>query len=137
MRSVNRRSELMHKIRDLRIGARLALAFLLAALLTALLGAVAYARLSAITTEWQAYESVTLAKLQLLQHSKDVFGDAVHSYKDYVLRGGDYRAKFLANLDEIDQAVRDSSHMGSPGTGAAEAEAEAANALFAATAGYR
>ena len=33
---------------DLRIGARLAIAFLIAALLTALLGGIAYARLSAI-----------------------------------------------------------------------------------------
>ncbi|WP_118179323.1 methyl-accepting chemotaxis protein [Paraburkholderia phosphatilytica] len=124
---------MLPNFRDLRIGVRLVIAFLIAALLTALLGAVAYARLSAITTEWQQYESVTLAKLQLLQHAKDAFGDAVHNYKDYVLRGGDYRAKVLANLDDIDQAAHASLRMGTFGPG----ESDAVDALTTATAGYR
>jgi methyl-accepting chemotaxis protein len=119
--------------RDLSIGARLAVAFFLAALLTAVLGTIAYARLSAIGAQWQQYESVTLAKLQLLQHGKDVFGDAVHSYKDYVLRGGEYRAKFLADLDEIDKSARTSLQMGTFGPD----EAEAVNTLTSATQGYR
>ncbi|MEX3921114.1 methyl-accepting chemotaxis protein [Paraburkholderia sp. BR10872] len=124
---------MLPNFRDLRIGVRLSLAFLIAALLTALLGAVAYARLSAITAEWQGYESVTLAKLRLLQHAKDVFGDAVHNYKDYVLRGGDYRARVVGNLVEIDRAAHTSLEMGR----FAPAEPDAVAALTAATAGYR
>ncbi|CAM2155367.1 methyl-accepting chemotaxis protein [Pararobbsia alpina] len=119
--------------RDLRIGVRLAVAFLIAALLTALLGGVAYARLSAITNEWQGYESVTLAKLRLLQQAKDQFGHAVHNYKDYVLRGGDYREKVVADLDAIDNAARHSLEMGT----FAPTEPAAVSALIAATAGYR
>ncbi|MCR1769326.1 methyl-accepting chemotaxis protein [Burkholderia glumae] len=119
--------------RDLSIGVRLAIAFFIAALMTALLGAVAYTRLSSISEQWRTYESVTLAKLQLLQHAKDVFGDAVHNYKDYVLRGGDYRTKFLANLDAIDQAAQTSLELGTFGSG----ESDAVRALTAATAGYR
>jgi methyl-accepting chemotaxis protein len=119
--------------RDLRIGVRLAIAFFLAALLTAVLGAIAYVRLSAISADWQQYEQVTMAKLQLLQQSKDRFGDAVHSYKDYVLRGGDYRAKFLADLDEIDKAAQTSLQMGTFGPD----EPNAVSVLTAATAGYR
>ena len=80
---------------DLRIGARLAIAFLIAALLTALLGGIAYARLSAIVGEWRGYESITVAKLRLLQQARDTLGDAVHNYKDYVLRGGDYPCQVL------------------------------------------
>jgi methyl-accepting chemotaxis protein len=119
--------------RDLRIGVRLAIAFFLTALLTAVLGTIAYARLSAIAADWQRYEQVTNAKLRLLQHGKDLFGEAVHSYKDYVLRGGDYRAKFLSNLDEIDKAVQTSLQMGTFGPD----EPEAVNRLINATAGYR
>ncbi|MGF7191508.1 putative RND superfamily exporter protein, partial [Robbsia andropogonis] len=100
------------KFRDLRIGVRLSAAFLLAALLTAVLGFIAYARLSAISTDWERYESITVAKMQALQHGRDAFGDAVHSYKDYVIRGGDYRAKFLSYLDEIDKAAQTSLQLG-------------------------
>jgi methyl-accepting chemotaxis protein len=124
---------MLPRFRNLRIGVRLAVAFLVAALLTAVLGAVAYARLMAISAEWQQYESVTLAKLRLLQHAKDEFGDAVHSYKDYVLRGGDYRAKVATDLDEIDKAARDSLQLGTFGAG----EPDAVNSLTAATTGYR
>lgn len=118
---------------DLRIGARLAIAFLIAALLTALLGGIAYARLSAIVGEWRGYESITVAKLRLLQQARDTFGDAVHNYKDYVLRGGDYRAKFLANLDDIDKAAQISLRMGA----FASTEESAVETLLTATKGYR
>src|SRR6185312_16217247 len=101
--------------RDLRIGVRLAIAFFLVALLTAVLGGIAYARLSAISAEWQQYEQVTMAKVRLLQQGKDLFGDAVHSYKDYELRGGDYRAKFLADLDGVDKAAQTSLQLGTFG----------------------
>jgi methyl-accepting chemotaxis protein len=124
---------MLPRFRDLRIGVRLGVAFFLAALLTAVLGSIAYARLSAISAEWRQYESVTVAKMQLLQHGKDLFGDAVHNYKDYVLRGGEYRTKFLADLDEIDKAARTSLQMGTFDAG----EPEAVDKLTAATAGYR
>jgi len=124
---------MLPRFRDLRIGARLAIAFFIAALLTAVLGVVAYGRLSAISGEWQEYESVTVAKLRLLEHAKDMFGEAVHSYKDYVLRGGAYRAKFLASLDEIDNSARTSMRLGSFGP----AESAGVDTLIAATAAYR
>ncbi|HVW49841.1 MAG TPA: methyl-accepting chemotaxis protein [Trinickia sp.] len=118
---------------DLRIGTRLAAAFFFAALLTTVLGLIAYARLSAIGAQWQEYESVTVAKLRLLQHGKDMFGDAIHSYKDYVLRGGAYRTKFLSDLDEVDKAARTSLQLGAFGS----SEAGDVDTLIAATAGYR
>ena len=124
---------MLPRFRDLRIGVRLAIAFFIAALLTAVLGIVAHGRLSAINAEWQEYESVTVAKLRLLQHAKDEFGEAVHSYKDYVLRGGQYRAKFLASLDEIDNAARTSLGLGSFGP----TESAGVDTLIAATANYR
>ena len=40
---------MLPRFRDLRIGVRLGVAFFLAALLTAVLGSIAYARLSAIS----------------------------------------------------------------------------------------
>jgi methyl-accepting chemotaxis protein len=124
---------MLPRFRDLRIGVRLAIAFFFAALLTAVLGAIAYARLSAIGNEWQRYETVTVEKLRLLQHAKDVFGDGVHSYKDYVLRGGEYRAKFLADMDEIDKSARTSLQLGTFDAG----EPTAVDTLTSATAGYR
>ncbi|MHB9837199.1 methyl-accepting chemotaxis protein [Paraburkholderia terrae] len=119
--------------KDLRIGARLTFSFLVVAVLTVLLGITAYAKLSGITDEWKAYDSVTLAKLNLLQHAKDTFGEAVHNYKDYVLRGGDYKRKFLADLDEIDQAARQSLQAGQ----FSDAEREVTTSLLDATKGYR
>jgi hypothetical protein len=50
---------------------RLAIAFSLAALLTVLPGATAFARLTRITNEWTDFESITLSKLTVLRHAKD------------------------------------------------------------------
>ena len=119
--------------KDLRIGARLTFSFLTVAVLTVLLGITAYAKLSGITDEWKSYDSVTLAKLNMLQHAKDTFGEAVHNYKDYVLRGGDYKRKFLANLDEIDEVARQSLQTGQ----FSDVEREVTTSLLNATKGYR
>ncbi|WP_301717706.1 MULTISPECIES: methyl-accepting chemotaxis protein [Paraburkholderia] len=124
---------IFRRFRNLRIGVRLAIAFSLAAFLTVVLGATAFVKLTRITNEWTDFESVTLTRLQILQHAKGTFGDAVHNYKDYVLRGGDYKAKFLANLDDIDAAVKaleTGGHLGAD-------EQRASAVLFDATTGYR
>jgi Methyl-accepting chemotaxis protein len=121
------------RFRNLRIGVRLAIAFALAALLTVVLGTTAFVKLTKITNEWTDFESVTLARLKVLQHAKGTFGDAVHNYKDYVLRGGDYKAKFMANLDDIDAAVKTVE----TGEQLGPDEQAASAALFDSTRAYR
>lgn len=118
---------------NLRIGVRLTGAFLTIVSLTILLGITAFVRLAGIATEWNQYESVTLTKLQMLQHAEDVFGDAVHNYKDYVLRGGIYRTTFLTDLDEIDRTAQASLRKAQFDP----TEREATQALLDATNGYR
>ncbi|MFM0115253.1 methyl-accepting chemotaxis protein [Paraburkholderia nemoris] len=121
------------RFKNLRIGVRLAIAFALAALLTVVLGATAFVKLTKITNEWTDFESVTLTRLKVLQHAKGTFGDAVHNYKDYVLRGGDYKAKFMANLDDIDTAVKTVE----TGKQLGPDEQAASAALFDSTRAYR
>ena len=93
-------------LRNFRIGARLGIAFAFAALLTAALGATAFVKVTAITGEWASFESRTMAKLKLANHAQAALGDGVHNYKDYVLRGGTYEAKFRENMQDIDESMK-------------------------------
>jgi methyl-accepting chemotaxis protein len=96
----------MEMLRNVKIGTRLGAAFAFAALLTAALGATAFVKVTAITGEWGSFESRTMAKLKLANHAQAALGNGVHNYKDYVLRGGSYEAKFRENMQDIDESMK-------------------------------
>lgn len=98
--------------KNVKIGTRLSVAFAFATLLTTLLGATAFYKVSAIAGEWITFESRTMAKLKLANHAKDALGEGIHNYKDYVLRGGAYSAKFADNMLDIDESIKSFRSLG-------------------------
>ena len=73
--------------------------------LVILLGLTAFASLSALLGRWNNIEEVTLARKDAVMSIVAAHGRATHNFKNYVLRGGDYAAKFRSELAEIDKAA--------------------------------
>jgi methyl-accepting chemotaxis protein len=74
-------------------------------LLVIALGAVAFANLSALQHRWNEFEGVTLVRKDAVLAGVTAHGEAVHHFKNYILRGGDNAGKFRADLAGIDKAM--------------------------------
>ncbi|MBY0238085.1 MAG: methyl-accepting chemotaxis protein [Burkholderiaceae bacterium] len=73
--------------------------------LVIVLGLTAFMNLASLLSHWNAFESGTLVRKDAVVAVVTSNGHAVHHFKNYVLRGGDYAAKFRSDLAEIDKAV--------------------------------
>ena len=91
----------------MKIETRLHVGFTGIVLLVIMLGGAAFVNLSAMNSHWQEFESVTLAKKDAVLAGNTALGNAIHYFKDYVLRGGDYNKKFAIEIDAIDKVVSD------------------------------
>jgi methyl-accepting chemotaxis protein len=72
-------------------------------LLVILLGVIAFAKLTSLHEHWNEFETVTLARKNAVLEGVTAQGLAVHHFKNYILRGGDYNSKFRADLATIEQ----------------------------------
>ena len=97
---------------NMKIGMKLSLGFGVIVALSIALGAAAYNNLSGMNAQWQDFKSVTVMRNNAILEGSDALGDAVHSFKDYVLRGGDYDKAFADNIARIDKVVSDYSTAG-------------------------
>ncbi len=88
-------------MKNLKIGTRLGLAFGLVTLLALVLGLISFQRLERVDGMWQHFLSQSLEKSDYATQSDVKLGQAVHDFKNYVIRGGDYDKKFGADLDAI------------------------------------
>ncbi|MBJ7310177.1 methyl-accepting chemotaxis protein [Rugamonas sp. CCM 8940] len=92
-------------LRRMKMETRLQLGLGTIVLLVVLLGVVAFAKLNALQGHWDEIENVTMVRKDAVLAVVRAHGDAVHHFKNYVLRGGDSAAKFRADLLAIDKAV--------------------------------
>jgi methyl-accepting chemotaxis protein len=92
---------------NLKIGARLGGAFLLMTLLAVGLGAVALLQVQTMGGQWRQFRDVELAKYQATSRAAVALGNGIHSFKDYVLRGGSYAQKFADNMNAVDKIDAD------------------------------
>ena len=76
-------------------------------LLVVLLGVIAFAKLSSLHGRWNDFETITLARKNAVLEGVIAHGNAVHHFKNYMLRGGDYNSKFRADLAAIDKSMGD------------------------------
>ncbi|RFP24070.1 methyl-accepting chemotaxis protein [Duganella sp. BJB488] len=76
-------------------------------LLVVLLGVIAFAKLSSLHAHWNDFETITLARKNAVLEGVTAHGEAVHHFKNYMLRGGDYNSKFRADLAAIDKSMGD------------------------------
>jgi methyl-accepting chemotaxis protein len=93
--------------KQMKIETRLHVGFGAVVLLVIMLGGAAFVNLSALSEHWSEFESVTLNKKDAVLAGDIALGNAVHNFKDYVIRGGDYNKKFTADINSIDKAMSD------------------------------
>ncbi len=88
---------------NLRIPAKLILSFGTVILLAMLMSAIALYNNFQIKSEWDQFEQVTLSKRSAVTSAVIGLSNGVHHFKNFILRGGDYDKKFLADMDQIDR----------------------------------
>lgn len=93
------------KFTNINIGKRLAITFGAITLLTLVLSFVSYQALNNLSNHWEQFHTVTLEKTEAASKGEKSLGEAIHYFKDYVLRGQDYDQKFMADMDAIEQAT--------------------------------
>ena len=76
-------------------------------LLAIVMGAVALFNLSSMNNHWQEFESKTLLKKNAVLSGGNALSDAIHHFKNYILRGGEYDKKFAADLVAMEKVVSD------------------------------
>ena len=90
---------------NINIGKRLAITFGVITLLMITLIFVSYRALEGISERWEQYRNVTLEKYDAAYQGESHLGDAIHHFKNYLLRAQDYDKKFLADIEAIDGSV--------------------------------
>lgn len=88
---------------NLTIGKRLTLGFGFVLLLGMSVAVTAFHNLTSLRQQFGAYDEQMVARERLAYRGQVALGGAVHYFKNSVLRGGEYPAKFAAAMDEIDR----------------------------------
>ncbi|HEX8403774.1 MAG TPA: methyl-accepting chemotaxis protein [Duganella sp.] len=99
--------------KKMKMETRLHAGFGVIVLLVALLGVIAFAKLTAMHEQWQSFETVTLARKNAVLEGVIAHGHAVQNFKNYVLRGGDHNTRFRAELANIDKGMTHYKAVGS------------------------
>lgn len=92
-------------IARLNVGTRLFLGYALLILFTAFIFVIAWRGFNHIHQTWQHFENVQLVKRTQIENASKGLGDAIHHFKNYVLRGGREASKFERSMDDIEQAM--------------------------------
>ncbi|MBS1190557.1 MAG: Histidine kinase, region:Bacterial chemotaxis sensory transducer [Rhodocyclaceae bacterium] len=91
--------------KDLPIGKKLAAGFTAVTLLALVLGGIAWHKMGALGEQWNQFEAVTLKKREAVTDGMFALQEGIHHFKNYVLRGGDYRQKFEGDMAAILKAA--------------------------------
>lgn len=97
----------------LKIGARLGLGFTLVVALTMLLGLVSIGKLRDIRENWDSFESLVLQKRIIATKGYVALGDAIHHFKNYLLRTKQYDKKFTSDMSNLEASATEYEQLGS------------------------
>lgn len=92
-------------ISRLNVGTRLFLGYALLILFTTFIFVIAWRGFNHVHQTWQHFETVQLVKRTQIENASKGLGDAIHHFKNYVLRGGREASKFERSMDDIEQAM--------------------------------
>lgn len=92
-------------IARLNVGTRLFLGYALLILFTTFIFVIAWRGFNHIHQTWQHFENVQLVKRTQIENASKGLGDAIHHFKNYVLRGGREASKFERSMEDIEQAM--------------------------------
>nr|WP_238344151.1 methyl-accepting chemotaxis protein [Ramlibacter lithotrophicus] len=90
---------------NLKIAVKLGLAFAVVFLLLAVLVATTVNRLNDVRDEWDDVAKVVLKKRDALDEASTALTDAIHHFKNFIIRGGDYDKRFQADMAAIEAAL--------------------------------
>ncbi|TXI44766.1 methyl-accepting chemotaxis protein [Methylophilus sp.] len=93
-------------IAHLNVGTRLFLGYALLILFTTFIFVIAWRGFNHINHTWQHFENIQLVKRTQIENASKGLGDAVHHFKNYVLRGGREASKFQHSMDDIEYAMK-------------------------------
>jgi methyl-accepting chemotaxis protein len=88
---------------DMKVRTRLGIGFGSITLLMVVVGLIAWGKLGAVETRWKDFGRITLVKKNAVMDGYINLGNGVHHFKNYILRGGDYNAKFMQDMDALDK----------------------------------
>lgn len=91
--------------KKLTVARKLGLGFGVVVMLALGLGVIALHGLAGLGRTWNTVDSETLAKKDAINSGYMNFGNAVHHFKNYALRGGGYNQQFASDVDALDQIV--------------------------------
>ena len=94
-------------MKKLTIARRLALGFGFVLALGLSVAALALFNLFELRQQFSGYEDRMLVRERLAFSGQVELGNGIHYFKNTVLRGGDYPARFAASMDAIDKMVQD------------------------------
>jgi methyl-accepting chemotaxis protein len=86
---------------NLKIGMKLGMGYGIALLILVVVGTSSFSTFRQANEQWAGFESNDIAKKDLLIIGNRALGDAIHHFKNYALRGGEYDGKFAADIAEI------------------------------------
>lgn len=89
----------------LNVGTRLFLGYLVLILFTTSIFVIAWSGFKQIHQTWQHFEKVQLAKRTQVENASNGLADGVHHFKNYILRGGREKTKFMHSMQDIEQAI--------------------------------
>ena len=89
------------------VGQRLAAGFGLVLALLACVGGLAYQSLNNFEDEWHQYRATVSKKRVLLDHARTELGDGIHHFKNFLIRGGDYKEKFYQDMAELEKTANE------------------------------
>ena len=92
-------------ITNLNVGTRLFAGYALLILFTAAIFVIAWRGFDHVQQNWQQFEQINLLKRIQIEIASKGLGDAIHHFKNYVLRGGREETKFQRSMDDIQKAM--------------------------------
>ncbi|MEN6587555.1 MAG: methyl-accepting chemotaxis protein [Sulfuricella sp.] len=98
---------------NMKVGTKLGLGFGTITMLMIIVGLVVWGMLGTVETRWTDFGKVTLMKKNAVMEGYINLGNGIHHFKNYILRGGDYSAKFMQDMDALDKIEQEYRATGS------------------------
>ena len=87
--------------RNLKLGMKIGIGYGVAILILLGFGAFSITAFQQVRSQWNDFERNDIVKKDLLITGNRALGDAIHHFKNYMLRGGEYDRKFASDIEEI------------------------------------
>lgn len=94
-------------MKNLNFATKLGLGYGAATLILLLISGVSLFTLQQANVQWANFEKNDVAKKDLIAVGNRALGDAIHHFKNYLLRGGDYDKKFSKDIEALKRIVDD------------------------------